>query len=322
MVLRIRQPALPQNFPVGSLTKTLGTATLSSSATKADGASGTLSKTLGNATLQAISAPSGDLNKTLANATLSSSSVKGDVGNTTRTLANATLSSSCTKANGATGSISKTLSNAVLSSSSISIGRALSTEMVTEINASLNRPCFFFETTLATGTLRLWNGTGPITWNGFTWQGDSTLISIQLASETEEIRSTGIEVSLNGSSLSVVSLVLSDVKMGQPAKVWFGFLTSAGAVVSTPYLLFSGLFDTAEIDENDQSPEIVLRYETKLIELERGKTFRYTTDSQRIFNATDRGFEYVPTIQDWNGYWGPKAKKPTKKDKNKQTKKK
>ena len=119
-----------------------------------------------------------------------------------------------------------------------------------------------------------------------------------------------------------MSLVLSDVKMGQPAKVWFGFLTSAGAVVSTPYLLFSGLFDTAEIDENDQSPEIVLRYETKLIELERGKTFRYTTDSQRIFNATDRGFEYVPTIQDWNGYWGPKAKKPTKKDKNKQTKKK
>jgi hypothetical protein len=110
--------------------------------------------------------------------------------------------------------------------------------------------------------------------------------------------------------------------MGQSGKVWFGFLTSAGAVVSTPYLLFSGLFDTAEIDENDQAPEIVLRYETKLVELERGKTFRYTTDNQRIFNATDRGFEYVPTIQDWNGYWGPKAKKPIKQDKKKQVNKK
>jgi hypothetical protein len=322
MVLRIRQPLVRENQPSGSVDRTLANATVVSAATKADGASGTLSKTLAPATLIALSIPVGDLSRTLANASLSSSSLKGDVGNTTRTLANASLSSSTTKANGASGSISKTLGNAVLSSSSVSVGRALSTAMVSEINASLNRPCFFFETALSGSTLRLWSGTGPINWNGFTWQGDSTLISIQLASETNEIRSTGIEVSLNGSSSSVVSLVLSDVKMGQSGKVWFGFLTSAGAVVSTPYLLFSGLFDTAEIDENDQAPEIVLRYETKLVELERGKTFRYTTDNQRIFNATDRGFEYVPTIQDWNGYWGPKAKKPIKQDKKKQVNKK
>jgi heat shock protein HslJ len=313
---------LPGNIPVGFLSKTLGNATVSAAATKADGTSGTVIKTLESASLVSLSSPSGDLIKTLANATISATSTKGDVGNTIRILANASLTSSGVNINSASGGVNKTLSNATLSSASISVGRALSTQMVTEINASLNRPIFFFETVLSGSTLRLWSGTGPINWNGFTWQGDSTLISIQLASETNEIRSTGIEVSLNGSSSSVVSLVLSDVKMGQSGKVWFGFLTSAGAEVSTPYLLFSGLFDTAEIDENDQAPEIVLRYETKLVELERGKTFRYTTDNQRIFNATDRGFEYVPTIQDWNGYWGPKAKKPIKQDKKKQVNKK
>jgi hypothetical protein len=82
MVLRIRQPALPPNEIVGTLTKTLGTATLSSSATKADGASGSLSKILGVAT----------------------------------------LSSSATKANGASGSVSKALGAATLTSSATIAG--------------------------------------------------------------------------------------------------------------------------------------------------------------------------------------------------------
>jgi nucleoid-associated protein YgaU len=55
MVLRIRQPALPSNPPIGTLTKTLGTATLASSATKVDGIAGVLNKTLGESTLSSTS---------------------------------------------------------------------------------------------------------------------------------------------------------------------------------------------------------------------------------------------------------------------------
>lgn len=82
MVLRIRQPLIVEPPPSGRVEKTLGTATLSSSATKADGASGSLSKTLGTAT----------------------------------------LSSSATKANGASGSVSKTLGTATLTSSATIAG--------------------------------------------------------------------------------------------------------------------------------------------------------------------------------------------------------
>jgi len=102
MVLRIRQPALPSNLPIGNLTKTLGTATLSSSATKANGASGTLSKTLGAATL-------------------SSSGTKADgaTGSVAKTLGAATLTSSATKVDGIAGVLNKTLGAATLSSTSL-----------------------------------------------------------------------------------------------------------------------------------------------------------------------------------------------------------
>ena len=82
MVLRARQPLMAEPPPGGKVSATLGAATLSSSATKADGATGSVSKPLGAAT----------------------------------------LTSSATKADGATGSVSKTLGAATLTSSATIAG--------------------------------------------------------------------------------------------------------------------------------------------------------------------------------------------------------
>lgn len=202
------------------------------------------------------------------------------------------------------------------------MARNLTAGMITALTAAQNRPILLFEGTFSTGALRLWTGTGPLTWDSKTWEGNGLFIAVQLATETGDIEATGITIQLSAPSAAVVSLVLGTVRMGQPGKIWLAMLDANGAVISTPYLIFSGLFDSAEIEENESAPEIVLKYETKLIELERGKTFRYTTDSQRIFSSSDRGFEYVPKIQDWDGFWGKtNAKKPSKNDKKKNQKK-
>ena len=203
------------------------------------------------------------------------------------------------------------------------MARNLTAGMITALTAAQNRPILLFEGTFSTGALRLWTGTGPLTWDSKTWEGNGLFISVQLATETGDIEATGISIQLSAPSAAVVSLVLGTVRMGQPGKIWLGMLDANGAVISTPYLIFSGLFDSAEIEENESAPEIVLKYETKLIELERGKTFRYTSDSQKIFNGSDKGFDYVPKIQDWDGFWGKtNAKKPVKNDKKKNQKKK
>lgn len=202
------------------------------------------------------------------------------------------------------------------------MSRNLTAGMVTELTAAVNRPALFFEGTFQPGALRLWTGTGPIVWNSQTWEGNGLVISFQLATETADVEATGVSIQLAAPSSQVVSLVLGTVRMGQPCKIWLGMLNASGAVIASPYLIFSGLFDTAEMEENEEVPEVVLKYETRLIELERGKEFRYTTENQRIFNGTDRGFEYVPKIQDWDGFWGKtNAKKPTKTDKGKNSKK-
>lgn len=202
------------------------------------------------------------------------------------------------------------------------MSRDLTAEMITELLAATNRPVFFFEGQFQDGTLRYWTGTGPISWNGQTWEGNGLLQGVRLAAEVTHIEATGIEIHLAGVSQQVLALILISAQMGKPGRLYFGFLNTAGAVIANPYLLFEGKFDQAEITESYENPIVTLRYESRVIDIERGKEWRYTTESQKISLNTDRGFEYVPTIQDWKGFWGPKENKPDKKDNKKGNNKK
>jgi hypothetical protein len=182
--------------------------------------------------------------------------------------------------------------------------RDLTSAMVDELTASENRPILLFEGVFSSGTLRFWTGSGVLSWDSKDWQGNGLLHGFKLAPETGDIEATGIEVELSGVSQSIIQLVLSSVQQGKSGKIWLGMLDQDGDVIADPYLVFSGLFDMAEITEDSEMPEVVLKYETRLIELESARDFRYTQESQKLFNSDDKGFEYIDSIQDWSGFWG------------------
>src|SRR3546814_10063587 len=89
-----------------------------------------------------------------------------------------------------------------------------------------------------------------------------------------------------------------DVLQGLPAKLWLGAMDSSGSVIADPYLVFEGLTDVAEIDEGGETATISISADNRLIDLERPRTRRYTQEAQQIDDATDLGFEFVPSLQD------------------------
>lgn len=194
------------------------------------------------------------------------------------------------------------------------MARNLTTEMAEQFAAGSIKPVFFFEGEFSSGTLRFWTGRGEITWNSLAWQGNGILHGFQLATETEDIEATGVEVQLAGVSQAVLQIILQTAQTGKPGKIWLGMLDENEAVIEDPYLFFDGKFDTAEILESVKNPEVALKYETRLVELERGRDFRFTPENQKIFYATDKGFDFVAGIQEWDGFWGTTAKPPPKKD--------
>jgi len=199
--------------------------------------------------------------------------------------------------------------------------RDLTAGMISAITASTCRPILLFEGEFSSGNINFWSGSGDLTWDSKTWQGNGLIHGFKLAPETGDIEATGIEVELSGVSQSMIQLVLSSVEQGRTGIIWLGMLDTSGAVIADPYPVFNGLFDMAEISEDSETPQVTLKYESRLIELEKTKDFRYTTESQRLFNNTDKGFEYVDGLQDWQGFWGRAKKKLKKKKREKKGKK-
>lgn len=192
--------------------------------------------------------------------------------------------------------------------------RALTEDMITELTAKVNRPVIFYEGVFVGFTMRLWNGTGELIWNGETWLGNGWFQGFQGIEEDNDLGSTGMEIVLAGVPLDLISTMLGNSQQGASGKLWLGFLATDQSVIEDPYLMFDGKLDVPTIDDKVDGPLIQISYESELLDLDRSKEYRYTPESQKIFNATDRGFDYVAQIATgWKGQWGKTEKKPEKK---------
>jgi hypothetical protein len=194
------------------------------------------------------------------------------------------------------------------------MARNLTAEMIAEIEAGRNSPIFLYEGIFVGVTLRLWNGVGELYWDMRQWQGNGWLRGFQGVEENVDMASTGMDIELAGVPQVLISTLLSSTKQNASGKLWLGFLDSTGAVVDDPYLLFEGKLDVPTIDDQVGNPIIQISYEAETVDLDKASDYRYTPESQRIFYANDKGFDYVAQIAaTWKGQWGPQKKPPAKK---------
>jgi len=174
--------------------------------------------------------------------------------------------------------------------------------------------------------VRLWTGVGTLVYGGNSWTGAGELLDISSIEETSDISAKGATVTLSGVPSSVLSLALSEPYQGRVGKIYLG-LFSIGALEKengTDYILlqngdkilleeqetsltevFSGFMDRMTIDEQAESSTIGLSLENKLVTLERPRTARYSHEFQRTIDSTDKGLEYVESLQLKEFVWGP-----------------
>ena len=182
--------------------------------------------------------------------------------------------------------------------------RALSPDVIDELLSSGFAPCLLYEGVFSTSTLRLWNGIGNLTYDSNTYLGNGWFQGINPNNEVGSIEATGVEIRLAGVPESLISLVFNNPVQGATGNFYIGFLDSSNALIADPYLFFSGKLDVPTIDEDPESPSISISYESKLIDLDRPREFRYTNESQQVFFSGDRGLEYLIYLQEYDGFWG------------------
>lgn len=193
------------------------------------------------------------------------------------------------------------------------MSRNLTSEMATALANGTVSPFFLFRGEFLSSTICLWDGIGDLSWDGQIWLGNGWLRGQSDITEDGEIKSDGVDITLNGVPAALVSLILSEATHASRGSVWIGCF-DGNDIIEDPYLLFTGALSAPRINDSNDTADIILSYEDDLIMLNRTKELRYNHESQQSLFPGDLGFAYVAGLANWTGFWGNKTKpEPAKK---------
>lgn len=174
-------------------------------------------------------------------------------------------------------------------------------------------PVFLYYGVFSGTPVALWSGAGNLSWDSITWNGNGWLQGFDGGGEMDDLSAPSISVRLAGVPESIISLVLN-ASQGSEGRFYIGAMSASGTLVADPYLCFKGKLDVPTISARANDPQVTITYESRFLDLDRPREYRYTTESQKLFYPTDRGFEYVTAASKWAGFWGNK-KNDAKKEK-------
>ena len=172
--------------------------------------------------------------------------------------------------------------------------------------------------------LRLWTGFGTLVFEENTYYGTGNLLEVSTVEESAEMAAKGATLTLSGVPSDVISLALSEPYQGRQARLHFGILQKGKLQLeSSNYILlqdggkiflednktsltevFVGYMDQMSINESPDTASIQLTLENRLIDLERARVGRFTSEYQKSIYPTDKGFDFVEGMQDLKLNWG------------------
>jgi len=184
------------------------------------------------------------------------------------------------------------------------MARTLGTNFEAELAAGEVQPFFAVLMEFDGGDVRVWNGYGDITIDGETYVGSADFLNLGEITETSEVQAAGVSISLTGLDSGLVATALDEAYQSRPLKIFFGFLDSTGVIIDTPYTIFSGLMDVMTIEDAGATANINVTAESRLIDLDRSRARRFTSEDQKIDYPDDKGLEMVASLQDTAIVWG------------------
>ena len=88
--------------------------------------------------------------------------------------------------------------------------RPLTPAVVTAIESAYVKPAILVQITLLTGPLYIWNGVGPLSWSGATFQGVGQFGNISSIEEGSNVQARGITLTLSGFDPSLINDALNE----------------------------------------------------------------------------------------------------------------
>ena len=188
------------------------------------------------------------------------------------------------------------------------VDRGIDSSLVTAFSGDVIRPFFAVKFEFAGGDALYWSGVGDKVINSETYLGAGDIIAFAPQTESANLEANGVNITINGIDSANISVALTDNYQGRNVTIIMGVLAEDQSVTAT-YTLFKGLMDVMTISDDGNYCNISIQCENILIGMNRNKIARYTpSDHEAVVaargEALDKGFRFVPTLQDKSIRWG------------------
>jgi len=184
------------------------------------------------------------------------------------------------------------------------MSRPIDPDLLNHMMGDQISPVLFGRIGTAAGDVRLWTGTGTLTWGGYEWLGGGEFVGISEIEETADVQANGLVFTMSGIPTDLLATGISQMRQGLPGELFLGALADNGALIGEPYPVFTGLTDVPVVDDTGESVTISVTVESDLVDIERSKVRRMTDEDQKSVYPDDRGFEFVNSLQEAEITWG------------------
>ena len=180
------------------------------------------------------------------------------------------------------------------------MSRDITTEVLNALDDAVVYPFFAVDLDFSSGPLYMWSGYGDLVIGSKTYLGTGQLLALSSVEETTEIEAKGASLTLSGIPSTFLSLALTEPYQGRECRIYFGMTSDPSEYVE----IFSGELDQMNISEEGSTSSISVTAENVLIKLGRPVVRRFTNEDQKSRFSTDRGLEFVASLQDKEIFWG------------------
>jgi hypothetical protein len=182
--------------------------------------------------------------------------------------------------------------------------RDITATTVSAAQASAAHPVLFLKMQFDDGDVNLHSELGDIIWGGDTYTGTGRLGSVTSAEEVSDLSHTQIGLTLSGLPLDLVSTVFNEQYQGRMATLYLGYLNMTTRVlVDTPAIIFRGLMDTADIDQN-KTFSITISVGSRFAAWDKPVIRRYNNATQQARFPGDLGLQYIEQTANKTIIWG------------------
>jgi len=197
------------------------------------------------------------------------------------------------------------------------MSRGLSTAFKDYVASRVLHPAYFVKLGFADESVRLWSGTGDITFGSETYVGTGLLGQVSRTEETYSTIAKGITLSLVGQGSGIYAAAMKDSKQmqGRPAWLWVAFMNEDFDTIQHDYLLNKYFMDTMTVEdvfEGDQGGiRISIKCESELVDMFNPSTAYYSNADQKALYPGDTFFRFISTLPGKDLKWAEKGAKTT-----------